>query len=1797
MKFQKRLAALLLVLVLSAFCFIACSSDEESEAPTEDNYVQKDYGTATVYSPWDRVQIITENATATEPILNEIDRMTRYGSHGGAYIGSLYSNNEKLEVLVGIEDIDGSRPIIAKAKQLLERIERDSVFEARYVIYADGGQVAIVYDKNEYTNLQPVEYIVDDFVERYLAGKEYFAVPRGILMTGSIDLIKIQEEIDTVLLAEEWEKLEGLLGKSITNAMRKVYSMYDDKMVKWAANLYDPGTGGFYTCRTGRNGEEFGPDVECTVQILRFITSSGMLDNLDGGLEDHLPMSMQQQLIYFAKSIQDPSSGYFYHPQWGTDISLSRRGRDLGWGTSLLSMFGARPAYNAPNGTGGDGITADEYWDALEANGEALSARPYPCTMSPTEGSFLNSKLTSSLGEGASQSVAKLVSSEKSADSSTAYLQTHESFINYLLTTVGPQLDSNPYSGGNNLNATYSQIASYSTKNGIYTYSAGDEAACTDIALALSQFKVNKDSDPSNDMTIADIYMFFDGMDMKEITIAYLNEKINPEIGLWGLTTNSNPTGTEFMFTNGFFKVSSLYNSWKVPYPAEYIEMATDALMTGLLGDQPSTGNICEVYNIWTAIGHLQHNLRYLDDSIIATDKDGNTIYDASGKPVPLKTQIENKVNDILYDKAADALINTYNKISAYKMEDGGFNHTVKITSDGYATQQGAHTGYKQQGQSNIDATCIGTTGLVGNIYTAFGIGSAYKVSIFTESDWMVMLDIFLNLDPVIKYSMQEEIAVDPVITFEGEYSQSLKVTTNDAFKTLNTWEVVKVDGNEKLFINKDGKDTSGVTYNGGTVLTLKVTQKDVNPKYMVCEFDIRYENIVGFDSQITINHFNGTGKANSPFLFTLPKNMAGQELHIIITYEVTERDENGDPIAFKSYYQINNQVATVMDEPYKTSTNILNGKTALPEPSHISEIVISLNNSFLGDAYFDNLTLYQTSELPEALNIPTDIPAPDTPTTPDTPTPDPVIDPVITFDNAYSSALKISSNAEYGKENTWTVVTTDGNKELFIDKNATDTTSGKYLGGVSMNLKVTDREDGAKYAVCEFDVRFENVVAFASQIGINHNNGTKEVTGKSNSPFLFGLPQKPYDKTRHVVIIYEVTASDTDGTPTAFKATMYVDGALYDQTTELHKDATNLKNGTTALPKIESISSIDIALNNGFRGDAYFDNMSLKLLCELPAIESPEPDAPEHTHNFVEGKCECGASDPSYVAPEPEKETVISFDKDYSSSIVLETNAYFKESNTWTVVEVDGDKKLFINKTEKDTRPNSYLSGVALYLNVTEREENAKYMVCEFDVRFENVTAFDSQITINHGTYKGKENSPFLINLPKDKYGVSRHIVIVYEVTATDSEGKPSAMKTTCLVDGVVTVEYTEIYKTGTNIISGQTPIPAVTDVNRIIIALNNSFLGDAYYDNMSLKLLAELPESAKPSAPVEPEVPDEPEVEKEPVITFDKDYSDSLKITNNPQVAPLNTWEVVTVEGEKMLFINKCDSDTSGVTYNGGVSTKLSVTYREKNAKYMVYELDIYLLNVKSTASQMTLSHSGKQYKQNSPFLFTLPKSYTAGEKLHIVITYEVTATDASGTPTAFKAMYIINGKLIEEVTEIHKEANNIANGSTKLPTIDQIDNISFDLNNGCKAEAYIDNMSLKLLAELPELIVPEHTHNFVEGKCECGETDPNYVPPHTHSFVDGKCECGKTDPNYVPEHTHNFVEGKCECGESDPNYVSPDEPGEEPQDPPHEHNYVNGKCECGVSDPNSTPSGGSGQTGNIPNLDNGGWSKPED
>ena len=61
--------------------------------------------------------------------------------------------------------------------------------------------------------------------------------------------------------------------------------------------------------------------------------------------------------------------------------------------------------------------------------------------------------------------------------------------------------------------------------------------------------------------------------------------------------------------------------------------------------------------------------------------------------------------------------------------------------------------------------------------------------------------------------------------------------------------------------------------------------------------------------------------------------------------------------------------------------------------------------------------------------------------------------------------------------------------------------------------------------------------------------------------------------------------------------------------------------------------------------------------------------------------------------------------------------------------------------------------------------------------------------------------------------------------------------------------------------------------------------------------------------------------------------------------------------------------------------------------------------------------------------------------------------------------------------------------------------------DLAN--KLQGAVDTVKDKVNGIINPNDTPDHEHNFVDGKCECGESDPNYVAPHEHSYVDGKCE----------------------------------------------------------------------------------------
>ena len=295
--------------------------------------------------------------------------------YGDVFYDAVYAQESSTpsanEIIVG----KSGRDVSKTAYERLERIEIPKEEEdeyplgfGRWLVYAKDGSIAVAYDDDEL--LSAASDAVAALIDGYLS-KDEIDVPDGVLLSGVTDYYSAYEKKDALELDNQWLELEAKVGADVVSALKNLYGIYSDDMIDWMANLWEPhtcicktekctnsssycGGGAFYYSNSGRDTEGFLPDSESTRQILYFLESSGMVKSYT-----HIPESMKNGIVRFLKSLQDPESGYFYHPQWGNVISDSRRGRDLGDCTNLLVKFGSAPTYDAPNGVKGDGLTAD----------------------------------------------------------------------------------------------------------------------------------------------------------------------------------------------------------------------------------------------------------------------------------------------------------------------------------------------------------------------------------------------------------------------------------------------------------------------------------------------------------------------------------------------------------------------------------------------------------------------------------------------------------------------------------------------------------------------------------------------------------------------------------------------------------------------------------------------------------------------------------------------------------------------------------------------------------------------------------------------------------------------------------------------------------------------------------------------------------------------------------------------------------------------------------------------------------------------------------------------------------------------------------------------------------------------------------------------------------------------------------------------------------------------------------------------------------------------------------------------
>ena len=169
--------------------------------------------------------------------------------------------------------------------------------------------------------------------------------------------IRIQREKfreEKFLLAEE------RIGKEATDALRELYSLYDERLYEWMASLWDKDVGGFYYSTSAKNTAGYFPDLESTFQVLDSMSWCGAFAHMKDPKKPSrkaygfvLPAGTRATVTSFIVGLQNSEDGYFYHPMWGKQITVSRRGRDLNCATRLLSELGEQPLYDTPAGVKG----------------------------------------------------------------------------------------------------------------------------------------------------------------------------------------------------------------------------------------------------------------------------------------------------------------------------------------------------------------------------------------------------------------------------------------------------------------------------------------------------------------------------------------------------------------------------------------------------------------------------------------------------------------------------------------------------------------------------------------------------------------------------------------------------------------------------------------------------------------------------------------------------------------------------------------------------------------------------------------------------------------------------------------------------------------------------------------------------------------------------------------------------------------------------------------------------------------------------------------------------------------------------------------------------------------------------------------------------------------------------------------------------------------------------------------------------------------------------------------------------
>ncbi len=391
---MKRFFSMALLAILCIFALSACSSCGSVTVSGNGNTsANKLYIIPPSDDLWDSAELINSMYTdMNNPPVITSDSAEKLGD----------------ELVIG----NSEREVSKKAYLHLNRLVEDNPDKCCAVIYAYQGSVCIAYN-SKYSAELAAEYFTQN-----LANFINQSLKNGKLYENVFDLAQLAEQEREELRNDGFIAAEQTLGKEAVDELRNLYSIFVPDMYLWLVNLYDQDTGGMYYSNSARNTEGFLPDLESTVQGFSLLSNTGILPN---GWRNDLPEDIKSKIIEFAVSLQD-ESGYFYHPQWGTNIQTSRRSRDLGWAKRIITELGGTSKYPFP--------------------GESIDLNP------------VSSNYSLPLGHGTAYAASRVIAVNRS--SLPSYLQSLSAFENYLDSL---NFKTRSYQVGNDLAAQHNEIA------------------------------------------------------------------------------------------------------------------------------------------------------------------------------------------------------------------------------------------------------------------------------------------------------------------------------------------------------------------------------------------------------------------------------------------------------------------------------------------------------------------------------------------------------------------------------------------------------------------------------------------------------------------------------------------------------------------------------------------------------------------------------------------------------------------------------------------------------------------------------------------------------------------------------------------------------------------------------------------------------------------------------------------------------------------------------------------------------------------------------------------------------------------------------------------------------------------------------------------------------------------------------------------------------------------------------------------------------------------------------------------